>query len=137
MAMDGFLNDDSKTQLRNNCRNAGHRKKSYQELNKVVPSFIRRAESAITYQKVLSFYEQMEADLKAVSKLQRSFLDKIELRCQIDLLRSRRPYRVAAALLFHQSDVGLVRIARVLQKISEEELARILEAASLPRKSPA
>ncbi len=112
-------------------------KKAYQELNKVVPSFIRRAESAHKHQKTFClFTEQMEADLKTLSQQHDSFLDKMDVPgIKLICYDPDSPYRVAAALLFHQTDVGLLELQEYCRKLPDDELARILEAASQCRKT--
>ena len=107
-------------------------KKAYQELNKVVPSFIRRAESTHKYQKTFSlFTDQMEADLKMLSNLHDPFLDKMDIPgIKLICYDPDSPYRVAAALLFHQTDVGLLELQEYCRKLPDDELARVLEAAS-------
>jgi thymidylate synthase ThyX len=112
-------------------------KKAYQELNKVVPSFIRRAESTHKYQKTFSlFTDQMENDLKMLSKLHDPFLDKMDVPgVKLICYDPDSPYRVAAALLFHQTDVGLLELQEYCRKLPDDELARVLEAASQSREN--
>ncbi|HEX2580048.1 MAG TPA: FAD-dependent thymidylate synthase [Rhabdochlamydiaceae bacterium] len=106
-------------------------KKAYQELNKVVPSFIRRAEPGHKHQKSFSiFNEQLESDLKALSLQHDPFLDKMDAPgVKLICYDPDSPYRVAAALLFHHTDVGLLELQEYCRKLPDDELTRILEAA--------
>ncbi len=112
-------------------------KKAYQELNKVVPSFIRRAEAGHKYQKTFClFTEQMESDLKALSLQHDPFLDKMDTPgVKLICYDPDSPYRVAAALLFHHTDVGLLELQEYCRKLPDDELTRILEAASQCREN--
>jgi thymidylate synthase ThyX len=112
-------------------------KKSYQELGKVLPSFIRRAEASHKHQKTFSqFKEKLEADLKAVAHQHDPFLGKME-QSGIKLI-SYNPdsvYLVAAALLFPHTDVGLLELQEYCRKLPDEEIGRIFEAASRHREN--
>jgi thymidylate synthase ThyX len=112
-------------------------KKAYQELGKVVPSFIRRAESSHKHQKTFShFTEQLESELKAMSQQHDAFLDKMQTPgVKLICYDPDSPYRVAAALLFHHTDVGLLELQEYCRKLSDEELSRILEASSQCREN--
>jgi thymidylate synthase ThyX len=112
-------------------------KKSYQELNKVIPSFIRRAEAAHKYQKIfIQFTEQLETNLKNMAHEHDPFLDKMQNPgVKLICYDPDSPYRVAAALLFHHTDVGLLELQEYCRKLPDEELSRILEAASQCREN--
>lgn len=107
-------------------------KKAFCELSKVIPSFVRRADPCNKYcQAYVQFREQMANDLKILSDRHTSSLGKMHhagLRLiQYDL---DSPAKVAAALLFEHSDVGLYELQEYCKTLSEDELNRILEAAS-------
>ncbi|HEX4838884.1 MAG TPA: FAD-dependent thymidylate synthase [Rhabdochlamydiaceae bacterium] len=112
-------------------------KKAYQELNKVVPSFIRRAEPSHKHQKSFCvFNEQVESDLKALSLQHDPFLDKMDAPgVKLICYDPDSPYRVAAALLFHHTDVGLLELQEYCRKLPDDELTRILEAACQSREN--
>ncbi len=107
-------------------------KKSYQELSKVLPSFIRRAEVSHKHQKTFAlFSERVEAELKTMASQHDVFLDKMETAgVKLISYNPDSPYLVAAALLFRHTDVGLLELQEYCRNLSEEELSRILEAAS-------
>jgi len=112
-------------------------KKAYQELNKVVPSFIRRAEPSHKHQKSFCvFNEQVESDLKALSLQHDPFLDKMDAPgVKLICYDPDSPYRVAAALLFHHTDVGLLELQEYCRKLPDDELTRILEAVCQSREN--
>jgi len=112
-------------------------KKAYQELNKVIPSFIRRAEPGHKHQKSFcGFNEQVESDLKALSLQHDPFLDKMDAPCvKLICYDPDSPYRVAAALLFHHTDVGLLELQEYCRKLPDDELTRILEAVCQSREN--
>lgn len=112
-------------------------KKSYQELNKVIPSFIRRAEAGHKYQKTFSqFTEQLETNLKNMAHQHDPFLDKMQNPgVKLICYDPDSPYRVAAALLFHHTDVGLLELQEYCRKLPDEELSAVLEAASQCRET--
>lgn len=107
-------------------------KKGYQELSKVMPSFIRRGEPNHKYQQTFNQYqEQLNAELKSVSE-----------RCaqNIPAMRSPgvrlisydndAPVKVGAAMLFGHSQSGLMELQEYCRSLNEEGLSRILEAGS-------
>jgi len=107
-------------------------KKSYQELAKVIPSFVRRSEPNHKYQQAFSQYmEQLHTELKTLTN---------ECTKNIPAMRSpgvrlisydlESPIKVAAAMLFGGSQSGLMELQEYCQSLSEEQLARILEAGS-------
>jgi thymidylate synthase ThyX len=119
-----------------NCHNLAEMqdigRKGYLELSKVIPSFVRRGESSHKYQKTFAqFTEQMQAELKSLSERHTKRLKEITgsgvrlINHDPDSL-----IKVAAALLFSQSDVGLLELQEHCRSLSEEEIGQILEAAS-------
>ncbi|MGH2611967.1 MAG: FAD-dependent thymidylate synthase, partial [Rhabdochlamydiaceae bacterium] len=112
-------------------------KKSYHELSKVIPSFIRRADSSHKYQKsYLRFIEQFEGELGTIARQHDAFLDRMT-RPGIKLIGydPDSPYRIAAALLFPKTDVGLLELQEYCRKLSDDALGQILETASQFRES--
>ena len=124
-----------------NCSNAAELqdigKKAYQELNKVIPSFVRRAEASHKHQKTFShFTEQLEADLKTLSREHDPFLDKMDVPgVKLICYDPDSPYRVAAALLFHHTDIGLLELQEYCRKLTDDELERILDVACQSREN--
>lgn len=119
-----------------NCHNLAEMqdigKKSFQELSKVIPSFIRRGDPAHKYQKSYEqFREQMSNDLKLLSDRHTASISKMQhpgVRLISYDLES--PAKVAAALLFEHTDVGLHELQEYCRALPEEELNRILDSAS-------
>lgn len=107
-------------------------KKTFQELSKVIPSFIRRGDPANKYQKSFSqFREQMGDDLKMLSDRHTSSIAKMQ-NAGVRLISYdlESPSKVAAALLFEHSNVGLHELQEYCRTLPEEELNRILDSAS-------
>ncbi len=104
-------------------------RKGYQELSKIIPSFVRRAEGSHKYQVAFSrFIEQMEGELKALSGSIR--LDRFNrLGVRLVSYDPHSPFKVASALLFPHGQWGLMELQHHCRNLSEEELSRILEAA--------
>lgn len=112
-------------------------KSSYEELAKVIPSFIRRANPAHrTHQSYANFCEAMQSELKIVT-------EQHETQCERSLnpgvrLVSYDPesvVKVAAALLFGQGNRGLAELVHHCKQLPEEEIARILDAACNAREN--
>jgi len=103
---------------------------SYQELHKVIPSFVRRANVSHKYQKTFSEYtESMNDELKALSGQYAGSLKQTELSAvrliNYDL---ESPTKVAAGLLFGHSNASLLELQAMCSKLSKEDLSHILEA---------
>lgn len=107
-------------------------RKSFQELSKVIPSFIRRGDPVHKYQRSNSqFYEQMTSDLKVLSERHTPSIAKMQ-NAGVRLISYDHdsPARVAAALLFEHCDAGLHELQEYCRTLQEEELNRILDSAS-------
>lgn len=107
-------------------------KKAHIELSKVIPSFIRRAETSNKYQKTFSSYQdQVQGELKVLAD--KYTADSTEnTRPGVRLLRydSESPYTVAAALLFPHSHLSLDEWIKQCKDLSSEELGLILDAGA-------
>lgn len=119
-----------------NCHNLAEMqdigRKSFQELSKVVPSFIRRADPAHKYQKAYSEYREMEGnDLKMLASRHAKSLSKMQ-HAGVRLISYDQdsPTRVAAALLFEYCNTGMHELQEYCRALPEEELNRILDSAS-------
>lgn len=106
-------------------------KKSFQELSKVIPSFIRRGDPNHKYQKAYNqFIEQMNGEIKTIAERDTSSLEKMEnpgvrlIGCDPE-----SPYKVAAALLFSQSQASLYEIQEFCRKLNDDQLGAILDTA--------
>lgn len=112
-------------------------KKGFQELSKVIPSFIRRAEAGHKYQKTFNHYnEQVTAELKALSQQHCPLLEKPGA-FGVKLVGSdpESPYAVAAALLFSNSQASLSELKEYCRKLPNEDLERILDAGAHAREN--
>lgn len=107
-------------------------KKSFTELSKVIPSFVRRAEVSSKYQKSYTEYlEQMQADIKILSEKHTESLEHMDsFGVKLISYEEDAPYKVAAALLFGQSQASLQEIKERCKTLLPEDLSRILDAAS-------
>lgn len=106
-------------------------KKSYQELSKVIPSFIRRADIGHKHQKTFTqFTEQLQSELRTIASQHDAFLDRM-VHPGVKLIGydPDSPYRVAAALLFPHTNVGLLELQEYCRKLPDESLGQILEAS--------
>ncbi len=105
-------------------------RKSFQELAKLIPSFVRRADPSHKYQRSFSQYlEQMKNDLKMQADRHTSGLGKMSgAGVRLISYDLDSPYKVAAALLFEYSDAGLHELEEYCRNLPEEELGRILDA---------
>lgn len=112
-------------------------KKCYEELSKAIPSFIRRSEvNHKTHQGFVQFFEAMQTDLKQTTAQQTAFSERsIEpgvklISCDPDAI-----YRVAAGLMYPYCNKGMHDLLAHCKTMSEDEISRILEAASAARKT--
>jgi thymidylate synthase ThyX len=112
-------------------------KRSYEELAKVIPSFIRRANpSHRTHQSYAQFQETMQSELKLITEQHTPNCDR-SLNSGVRLV-SYDPdavTKVAAALLFAASNKGLPELWSYCRELSEEGIARILDAGCNAREN--
>ncbi|MDP1879753.1 MAG: FAD-dependent thymidylate synthase [Parachlamydiaceae bacterium] len=124
-----------------NCQNLAELqdigKKSFEELSKVIPSFVRRSDcSHRTHQGYAQFFETMLGELKLIG-------DQTVADCERSLqpgvrLVSSDPdavIKVASALMFAQSHHGLPELMVHCKSLSDEEIARILDAGCNAREN--
>lgn len=112
-------------------------KRTQDELAKVMPSFIRRADmSHRTHHSFTDFYEAMQSDLKVVTS-ENSLTETHATEPGVHLIESDSDavVKVAAALLFANSNKGLQDLKNHCLKLSDEEIARILDAGSASRET--
>ena len=112
-------------------------KQSYEELSKVIPSFIKRADPGHrTHQGYAQFYETMQSELKLIAqqhlpRCERSLENGVRL-CTYD---PDSVVKVAAALLFAAGNKGLPEILQYCKTLPDEEIARILDAGCSGREN--
>ena len=119
-----------------NCNNLAEMqdigRKSYHELSRVIPSFIRRGDPAHKYQKAFTeFREQMSNDLKMLADRHTTSIAKMQ-HAGVRLISYDldSPAKVAAALLFEHCNSGLHELQEYCRTLPEEELGRILDSAA-------
>ncbi|MDN3507256.1 MAG: FAD-dependent thymidylate synthase [Simkaniaceae bacterium] len=107
-------------------------KKAYQELSKVIPSFVRRAEPNHKYQQTFTqFSEQLGEELKSLSgDLTENIPSMRSPGVRLISYDTEGPVKVAAALLFNESQSGLMELQEYCRSLSEEDLSRILDAGA-------
>ncbi len=112
-------------------------KTSYQELSKVIPSFVRRSEGSHKYQKTYSeFKERQDGALKELSEQYTESLAKMSSAgVRLVSYDAQSPTKVAAGLLFANSDVGLAELQDHCGKLPKEEVERILEVGAAYREN--
>jgi thymidylate synthase ThyX len=112
-------------------------KRMFEELSKVLPSFIRRSDlSHHTHQSYANFYEATLNDLKAVAEQQEHIpCCHREPGVQLIGYDANAVARVAAALLFGQGKHSLDDLVAYCKMLPEEELARILDAGCAARET--
>ncbi len=111
-------------------------KKGVEELSKVIPSFVRRAEPTHRHHgSYVKFYETMQAELKNVAA--RHPLPKTSSEMGVRLIDwdESSPHKVAAALLYSITDHPLDELQKYTKGLKEEEMARIFDAASSMREN--
>ncbi len=110
---------------------------SYQELFKVIPSFIRRAEPNHKNQVDFSrFYEAMQEEIRVITK-EHATCESKPMKSGVQLIdfNPEDVKKVAAALLYGKSDKRLSDLRKYCSTLPEEELARIIDAACNSREN--
>lgn len=112
-------------------------KQSYTELAKVIPSFIRRAESSHKYQKTFTeFQDRFRQSMKGLQKQHTSNIPSMkQAGVKLVSFDSESPVKVAAALLFEGSNSGLQELQDYCQRLPKEELERILAVGAGSREN--
>lgn len=112
-------------------------KKMHNELAKVIPSFVRRAEPSHKYQIAFTaFKEQMESELSSLSTDYTNQIERFKS-AGVRLIDydSDAPINVASSLLFAHSDKGLAEIKDYCAKLPKETIMSIIDAASNAREN--
>lgn len=111
-------------------------KKMGEELFKAIPSFVRRADiNHHTHQSFSQFYENMQNDLRNAALMQRDIRRSKEPGVHLIEFDPDAAVKVAAALLYSHGNYGLKDLVLHCQQLSEEEIARILEAGCIARET--
>jgi len=112
-------------------------KRMYEELSKVIPSFVRRAEiSHRTHIAQAEFFETMEREIKLVTERHVDQVDRtVELGVRLIDADLDCVAKVAAAIMYAESNRGLAEWQEYCKSLPEEELAQILDAACNAREN--
>lgn len=106
-------------------------KKSFEELNKVIPSFVRRGElSHKHHRSYAQFFDAMQSEIAILSAQHTGRVERYS-EPGVRLIDSDpiAVIKVAAALLYSNSTKGLAELTEYCKRLPEEELGRILDAA--------
>lgn len=112
-------------------------RQSYNELSSVIPSFVRRADINHKNQKdFVQFFESMQEEIKVVTKEHASFKSE-SMQPGVKLIDSNPEdvTKVAAALLYANSDKRLSDLREHCKKLSSEDLARVIDSACNSREN--
>ncbi len=112
-------------------------KRGHTEMSKVIPSFVRRADSThphfISFQK---FKESMTADIKKLSQEHlNEYQPKEGARVKLVDFDKDSARVVASMLLFNHANCSLSDIRDHISKLSDEEIERILDGGAASRKN--
>ncbi len=112
-------------------------KNSYQELFKVIPSFIRRSDAAHRHCQAYSqFFETMQNDLRQFVGHHTDHLSPLaQAGVRLVHFDPDAPAKVGGALLFSSTQAGLHELQDYCRRLPDEELARLLEVASSSREN--
>ncbi len=112
-------------------------KHSYEELAKIIPSFVRRAEpSHPTQENFAQFYDAMQTELRLVTAEQTSFSERtMEQGVSLIDYDHDGVKKVAAALLFAFSNKSFQDLYQHVSSLGQEEIARILDAGCNAREN--
>ncbi len=112
-------------------------KKAHEELSKVIPSFVRRSEMSHRHHRSYAqFIETMQTELKLVASQHVENQERImEAGVRLVDYDPDAVSNIAAALLFPLCNKGLPELKEYCRKLTEEEVARILDAASNSREN--
>lgn len=110
-------------------------KRATQELMKVIPSFVRRAETDHRHFKMMQvFKEKMQSELKNVAKEHNICSTRGESVVLVEY-DPESVYKVAAALLFPHTQSSLPDLERYLETLPREEIEKILDAGANAREN--
>lgn len=114
-------------------------KKAYEELAKVIPSFVRRAQiSHKTHQSFSEFYDATRSDLQSLADYYDNNTQEEpaeERSIHLIAYDPESPYKVAAALLFPYSNQSLEALQSMCKNLPEEEISRILDSVAICREN--
>jgi thymidylate synthase ThyX len=112
-------------------------KKSYSELSKVIPSFIRRSDPSHKHQLAFAkFHESMQGEIRQMAEKHAPEITQLaQIGVRLIEFDQDAPAKVAGALLFSSTRGGLQELQTYCRNLPEEETSRILEAACSSREN--
>ena len=124
-----------------NCHNLAEMqdvgKKSWQELAKVLPSFIRRADPAHRHcQAFAQFFETMRGEVRQFAQTHAlEVAPMVQPGVRLVGFEKESVHKVAGALLFQATQGGLQELQAFCRTLPEEEIALLFEAVASPREN--
>ncbi len=108
----------------------------YGELNKVIPSFVRRAEPHHRHHEAFAlFTESMRVQLKNIADHHKLPPSECQIGARLIGFDPDAPFKVAAALLYPYETASLEELTSYCQRLPQEELAKIFDTASSTREN--
>ncbi|MCH1430386.1 MAG: FAD-dependent thymidylate synthase [Chlamydiales bacterium] len=106
-------------------------KRAYEELSKVIPSFVRRSQVGHRHQEAFAkYYEQLDDDLRMVSaKVTQKEPAKVPPGVNMVACDEDAVYKIVAGLIFPHSNTSLDDLERAAKMMSQEELSKVLDAS--------
>lgn len=111
--------------------------KSFNELSKVIPSFVRRGDVGHRYHSTHADYvEALESELQALAAQYTGFAERSsQTGVRLTSFDPDAVLKVAAGMLFSHSDKGLTELQNYCRELPEEEINRILDAGCSAREN--
>lgn len=112
-------------------------KRCFDELNKLIPSFVRRSEIGHRTQLGFErFFDAQQTAIQLITEQNTQFADSASKPgVRLISFDQEGPAKVAAALLFEHSGKSLYDLQRHCRAMSPEEISRILDAACTAREN--
>lgn len=112
-------------------------KKSHQELSKIIPSFVRRADPTHKHHLAFAkFSESMQKEMSLTASRHAPLINQnSEEGVRLVAWDKEAPVKVASALLFANTKKDLASIQAYCSTLSEEEMGQILEAGCSAREN--
>lgn len=111
-------------------------RKGLEELSKIIPSFVRRAEpSHKHHESYARFYETMQAEIRNIAA--HHVIEEKATHKDVKLIAydTDAPIKVAAALLYEKGRASLEEIQNYCRTLSLEDMAKIFDAATSMREN--
>ncbi len=112
-------------------------KKSFEELNKIIPSFVRRSEASHRHCKAFGEYmEKVEGECKELIECMDDLPeDYVNPGVRLVGYDSQAVEKVAAAMLFSRSSKGLPELQHYCSTLSSDEIEKILDVGAANREN--